>query len=199
MASNETFPPEHAFKRCGFRSCTALVVGGLLLSISSPALALPEAPGVIIEELGDLGLDCTPTCTLCHTSLSADSQNAVRPIAVNLIAFRTPGPISVPFTAENLPIYLEALRTQPCAKAEDVACANGMPCKVCDGDGDGVGDIAELIDDSDPNLPDAKLACPQYGCGAHIAPERPRRPLDGTTVLAALGAAAVLVRRIRRR
>jgi hypothetical protein len=80
----------------------------------------------------------------------------------------------------------------------DAACAT-MPCGPCDADSDGVDDIAELINDDDPNNPAAKLACPQYGCGARIAPERPRRRLDGTAVLAALSAAAVFVRRIRRR
>ncbi|HEX6764776.1 MAG TPA: hypothetical protein VF103_04845, partial [Polyangiaceae bacterium] len=64
--------------------------------------------------------------------------------------------------------------------------------------GTGKTDIKELEDGDNPNNSDA-MHCPTYGCGAHIAPLRKERSLDGTLVLAALGAVAVLARRSRRR
>jgi hypothetical protein len=193
----ETSFLERNFQR-GFRLGGAALAGALLLTVSGSALALPEFPQVIVDTLSEQGLTCTPTCSLCHTSPSPDSGNAAQPIANNLVLFRAPpGPITLPLEPENLPVYLEALQKEPCANRDDSACADPMNCLPCDGDGDGTPDIAELLADENPNG-SGKLACPQYGCGAHIAPERRSRPLDGTAVLAALSAAVVLVRRWRR-
>jgi MYXO-CTERM domain-containing protein len=205
MAPIETSSPRRSFRQLGFRACAAALVGGVILAFSSPASAKPQFPQVMVDTLGEQGLDCTPTCSMCHTSPSPDSGNAAQPIANNLLSFTgEPGPggklLPDVIEPENLPLFLEALQTLPCANMNDAACMTGaMPCEKCDGDGDGDDDIAELLVDSDPNLPAAKLACPQYGCGAHIAPERPSRPLDGTAALAALSVAAVLLRRFRRR
>jgi MYXO-CTERM domain-containing protein len=203
MRAIETSTPERSFSR-GFRVGVATWVGGALLTLSSSALAKPEFPGIIIDELARTAdppdkpaSNCVPSCTLCHTSPSPDSENASRPIANNLILFRAPGPITLPLDPENLPVYLDALENDACANMNDPACVNGM-CGPCDGDGDGVSDIAELRADSDPNG-SGQLACPKYGCGARIAPEGSSRPLDGTAALAALSAAIVFVRRLRRR
>jgi hypothetical protein len=193
MRAIDTSSSERNYRR-GFRVRTAALVASVLLTVSSSALAFPDFPGIIVDELNRTatgpekpGITCTPTCSLCHTSPSPDSGNADQHLALDLLSFAMPlGRILEP---KSLPAFLDALENQPCP--------TGAP-GPCDGDGDGQADIYELRRDLNPNGP-GELACPQYGCGARIAPERPTRPLDGAAALAALSAAAVLVRRWRRR
>jgi hypothetical protein len=209
MRATEPSTPERPYRRRA-RAGAAFLVGGLLLAVATPARAFPEAPGIIVDELsrtagpGKDATGCTPTCSMCHTSPSPDRSNAGTLMATNLLAFRMkerPGGGTYPTSIErtNFATFIQALENDPCKNPDDIACSmDPMNCGFCDGDADGTPDIAELRKDQDPNG-SGKLACPQYGCGAHIAPERRSRPLDGTAVLAALSAAVVLVRRWRRR
>jgi hypothetical protein len=186
------------------------MVCGLLLTLSSSALAKPEFPGIIVDELTRTAegkekpaSNCIPTCSLCHTSPSPDLGNAAQPIANSLLLFRgkeRPGGGTYPPSVDpgNLAIFLDALENDPCQNPNDLSCMNGGVCTQCDADGDGKADIYELRRDDNPNG-GGQLACPKYGCGARIAPEGSSRPLDGTAALAALSAAIVLVRRWRRR
>jgi MYXO-CTERM domain-containing protein len=163
-----------------------------ILAASSPADARPLFPGILIDELG---LTCTPQCSLCHTSPSPGTENAEQWFALNLKAV-----VSGPVTVENLPGALKALENEPCRRDDDPGCmpdAMGNCTAVCDADGTGEPDIKELRVNTNPNNSDV-MHCPQYGCGAHVAPVNPKRPIDGTAALAALGAVAVLVRRWRR-
>jgi hypothetical protein len=213
MRAIETSSPERNFLLRRFRLTTAALVGGIFLTVSSPALARPDFPGIIVDELNRTegpdkpGITCTPTCSLCHTSPSPDSGNAATKMANTLLLFR--GQVRPPFDdpndkypddieVETLPVFLDALENDPCPNMSDAACVDPMMCLACNSDGEGAADIAELRRDQDPNGPGA-LACPKYGCGARIAPERSNRPLDGTAALAALSAAIVFVRRWRRR
>ena len=209
MRASESSTPERNFRLRRFRSSTFALVGAVLLTVSSPALARPEFPGIVFDELirtsnsEKAAPNCTPTCSLCHTSPSPDSGNASQPIANGLLSFprsTMPGGGTYPdvITVDNLPLFLDALENQQCPVTAEACAMDPTMCGPCNSDGEGAADIAELRRDQDPNGPGA-LACPKYGCGARIAPERSNRPLDGTAALAALSAAIVFVRRWRRR
>lgn len=193
MRAIDTSSSERNFRR-GFRVRTAALVTSVFLTVSSSALAFPEFPGIIVDELNRTAtgpekpdITCTPTCSLCHTSPSPDTGNATQPLATDLFSFTMTLGILEP---ESLPAFLQALETQQCPDTPEPG--------PCDGDGDGKDDIYELRRGQDPNGSGA-LACPKYGCGARIAPQGSNRPLDGTAALVALSTAAVLVRRWRRR
>jgi hypothetical protein len=166
-----------------------------LLAISTPAHARPTFPGIVQETL-DLG--CAPPCTLCHTSSSPVADNATQPFVTNLYFTRDAHTTEHhPITESTLPDLLKLLEMPPCAKMDDFACST-MPCGPCNADGQGEPDIAELRAGDNPNNA-GELPCPKYGCGAHIAPFRSERPVDGSVALLMLGAVAVFVRRWRRR
>jgi hypothetical protein len=190
MSPLDFFSPERSHSRRARWNATVLLTFVLLL-VSSPARALPPFPGIVQETLD---LACAPQCTLCHTSASPNLDNATQPFGLNVQS------IMGSVTEAQLPAVLKALETQPCLRPEDPACANVVApamCGVCNGDGEGAGDIDEIRADLNPNNA-SDLACPRYGCGAHIAPLRATRSLDGTAALLALGVAAALVRRWRR-
>jgi hypothetical protein len=166
-----------------------------LLAVSAPAHARPPFPGIVQETLD---LSCAPPCTLCHTSPSPVADNATQPFVTNLYYTRDAHSAEHhPISESTLPNLLRLLETSPCAKMDDFACTT-TPCGPCNADGTGEPDIAELRAGDNPNNSD-ELHCPKYGCGAHIAPLRPGRPVDGSVALVTLGAVAVFVRRWRRR
>ncbi|HEX6276867.1 MAG TPA: hypothetical protein VFZ53_27695 [Polyangiaceae bacterium] len=173
----------------------AAVAGLALAAFPAPASARPEFPGVVQETLA---LDCAPPCTVCHTSAAPEGINAEQPFVVNLQAW-VPTLETRAFNEDTLPTLLTLNRDEICRNESDLGCvADGMCTRPCDANGNNVSDIEDLIAQTDPN-PGAKLlACPKYGCGAHLAPERPLRPIDGAASLLALGAACLLVRRARR-
>jgi MYXO-CTERM domain-containing protein len=175
----------------------ALGVALVVAAFPSTVSARPEFPGVVQETLG---LDCAPPCTVCHTSPAPDGTNAEQPFANNVLVWAAT--LMTPLiTEENLPTILNALATQACANVDDPGCGlMGDVCTLpCDANANGATDIADLEGAIDPNPGAKELACPKYGCGARIAPERPSRPLDGAATLVALGAAFVFARRFGRR
>jgi hypothetical protein len=169
------------------------VVGAFaLVAIPGPAAARPEFPGVVQDTLA---LDCAPPCTICHSGAVPEGLNADQPFVLNLQAWQATLDPPV-FTEDTLPTLLALDRDQVCVNEVDRGCvADGMCTRPCDANANDKSDIEDLIAAIDPN-PGAKvLACPKYGCGAHLAPERPLRPIDGAASLVALGAVCLLVRR----
>jgi hypothetical protein len=170
------------------RICSlVLIVGGVLLS--RPVHAIPEFPGVVAETL-DV---CPPPCSLCHTGGTPSKDNVLTPFGLNVN--KTFSEFTIPRTEENLPGVLASLETE-CENKDDIACQT-TPCGPCNADGTGAPDIAELRAGQNPNN-SGVLACPKYGCGARVAPARESRSLDGTFVLAVVGAAEALRRGFRR-
>ena len=102
----------------------AVLVLALLLSL--PAAATSSFPGVIRDTLG---LDASPTCTVCHTTPGGGSGTATKPFAESL-------------GAAGLQAFNNASLEAALAELE----ANGT-----DSDSDGVGDIDELRAGADPN------------------------------------------------
>lgn len=165
-----------------------LVLAGVFLSTS--AHGKPEFPGVVAEKLEV----CAPQCSLCHTGGTPTKDNVLTPFGINVV--KTANKLAIDKTEETLPVILAALEAGPCAKTDDIACQTD-PCGPCNADRTGDPDIAELRADQNPNN-SGVLACPEYGCGARVAPARESRSLDGAFVLAVLGAAEALRRGFRR-
>jgi hypothetical protein len=177
------------------RLVRGVVAGLALVVLPVPAAAKPEFPGIVQETLA---LDCAPPCTICHSSAAPEGINADQPFVVNLQTWLSTLGDRL-FDEATLPTLLELNRDEVCLNMSDAGCvADGGTCtRPCDANANGKSDIDDLIAAIDPNPGAKELACPKYGCGARIAPERPRRPVDGAASLVALGAACLLVRRFR--
>lgn len=187
MTPRETFLRAPARPR---RLVAALALGAAFVT-SSPAWAKPDFPGIVFDTLE---VDCVPPCLICHTTPQpTDGLTATQPFVINVVAASGGG-----VTEATLGKALLTLKTQTCPNTDDLSCTGGMCTGPCDADGDGMPDIQELENARNPNN-SSTLPCPQYGCFARVAPTPPRRTLDGTAALAALGVAVVLAGRWRRR
>ena len=154
------------------RVAFGLIVFGALVA-ARQARARPTFPEVVqttlskksevSEEASDI---CPPPCSLCHTGTPTQDNPETR-FALNLI--EVANALGVPKTDEQLPELLHRLETDPCRREADPSCATD-PCDLCDGDGDGKPDIAELRDNQNPN-DSSLLACPM-SAAAH--PRRSR-------------------------
>lgn len=148
-----------------------------LLFWAGPAFARPEYAEGIQKQLD---LDCTPPCWLCHaTANGGDTPN--KPFALSMVR--------AGLTAKG-----------PEAAIQAILDAKGTAMDV-DSDGDGKNDAQELKDQTNPNIHpdngDETLSCgPAYGCGARVAPSS---KVDGTAMVGAFAAAALLVAFGRRR
>ncbi len=134
------------------------------LLLSGVALASPEYPDIVRDTL-DMG--CTPQCLICHTDNLGGSGTAKRPF-VETLATKVSPPVAGNDN-EGLAAGLRQL-------ADAEAMGNGE-----DSDGDGVKDIAELLDLRDPSVPGEGEMCQldvRYGCGARVEP-RARLDLGG--------------------
>jgi hypothetical protein len=169
------------------RAFAAITLACAAFLSSGSAWARAEFPGVVQETLK---MECAPPCTICHTSPNGGGDTLEQPFYVDL------SQVDPSITEETLPDLLKALGDVPCPVATNPACASGM-CGPCDADGNGKSDIEDLESGVNPNT-GTELACPRYGCGAHVAPERPARRLDGTATLLLLGAIGMSARRARR-
>jgi len=172
-----------------------------VFGLVATAQASPTFPGAIIDHLTATGASpaCPPTCLLCHTSAAGGvvtvrdmgfTQNLrdQSSVAYNMRGKTPPRPLTQRDDSTVGPA-LDALEKLDCAS---------MPGAVCDSDGDGVPDVAELRAGTNPDGPGGLVDCPQYGCGAKIAPSpRAPREVDGALLFAAVGL-LVVARRVRR-
>lgn len=179
---------------------SALALGLAAVTLPAVAAASQSFPGAMHEYLADTGdaPSCPPACTLCHTSPAGGAvtvrgvgfTEAIRgqsDVAWRARMQRPPGPLTSG-DATTVGPALQALETLVCFD---------MTGKPCDSDMDGVGDVAELRAGTNPDGPGSLGECPQYGCGASVAPSAAApREVPGAWLFAALGA-LVLVRRRR--
>jgi hypothetical protein len=147
----------------------ALAPIGAALLVSRAALATPDFPGVIQQQLN---LSTQPPCTICHQTDAGGFGTATKPFALYL---KSRG--LAPFDEQSLITALAA------AEAEHH-----------DSNGNGVPDIDELKAGHDPNAGAGDT--PQYGCGASFAGARGHR---GALFAWGAMALWLLARRARRR
>jgi hypothetical protein len=206
---------EMTMLRLSFRASrfgVALAVGALVASSARTASAHKEFPGMIQEHFGS---SCAPQCTLCHVTptggddtlkisgdLYIDGMNpSHRGYGVFIANLKTRGVDALP-TDATLLAKLDLLKTEACNKDQSKGDTTDMG--PCDSDGDGMSDWEELAAQParDPDVSGVGngAICPTYGCGASIGTLP--RDADATgragALMAALGVALVLARRVRR-
>jgi hypothetical protein len=151
--------------RAALRISFALVV----LSLAPPALASLPFPDTIKAQLN---LPDAPLCTVCHQTLIGGLMTVTKPFGQNL----------------QRKYGLKMLDTQGLISALMQAQANGD-----DSDGDGVGDIAELLQGTDPNVAGEGGTevdtGPRYGCYCSAVPALPASSVAGAAWLSGLALA----------
>jgi len=125
------------------------------------AAANPKYPAIVYNELG---LDVAPACTLCHRDNLGGLKTVEKPFGLEVMARGLTGTNG----EQVLPGILDDMASED------------PPSDV---DGDGVGDIQELQDGTDPNVAGSTLEPPQYGCLSTT----PRTTPAALLSLAALG------------
>jgi hypothetical protein len=149
----------------------------LVLSLSPAALASEPFPDIIKDQLM---LPCDkPICTLCHQTLLGGLMTVSKPFGRNL--------------REKYGLTL--LNVAGLRSAIMQAQANGD-----DSDGDRVGDIAELLQCTDPNVPEGGIAVdePRFGCYCSAVPAPRPSAAAGAVWLTALGLSGLRRRAVRR-
>lgn len=191
---------------------TARAAGFAALSVlslfTSVSLASPTFPSVLKSELG---MPCTPDCTVCHTdSPGTSAATATKPFAIQVL---NPSCLEgqVFPNCRGIPQGVKAGNTESL-----VAELTRVKTEMTDSDGDSLPDVVELSGTggfassagqltTDPNVvdtdttPSANICStdPAYGCGAaHVTP-RPHVHTDLLLLgLATLAVGAGLWRRL---
>jgi hypothetical protein len=200
--------------RFAFGPLRSLLSTGVVMAVmasSAPASAHEVFPGELQSYLKN---QCPAQCTLCHTSpqggqanlksslfdtgmipLVSQTKGSGEFFANHVRVWANGQKPSYPDTEAQLKAAIDALKTRAC----DLG--SGPPC---DSDGDGVGDVAELIADSNPDAPDKPgeyCIGPKYGCGATISslPRERTATREAAFAMSLLGVGLVFLRRARRR
>ncbi len=131
----------------------ASVSRAAVVLVALAAVAAGATPTYPFAIATDLGLKQPPPqqCALCHKNNKQDASTVVTPFALSM-------------KARGLVSYNEASLQTALTKLE---------ADAVDSDGDGITDIAELRNGTDPNVVgDTKggLPPPRYGCGAEAVP-----------------------------
>jgi hypothetical protein len=151
------------------------------------AQALEEFPAVIQKATGS---PCPPPCIVCHPTNSPTSLadapmlgTGTRPFFEQLFALGF-----MPFNEMQLNASLQAY----------AALADGaVGADVTNGTGNGVHDMVDLADGTNPNDGSPLCIGPKYGCGASRI--EPKGDLDDYGTFLAAFAAMALLFRVRRR
>lgn len=122
-----------------------------LLAYTSVALASPVFPQTIDAHLS-LGYE--PDCTVCHATLAGGFGTVVQPFG-------------------------QKMQARGCAAGDTTSletALDALAAEQSDVDSDGVGDIQELVDGTDPNSADGAVDPPEYGCIGNVAPTKSAWP-----------------------
>jgi hypothetical protein len=120
-----------------------------------------------------LGLEADPACTVCHATDEGEDDTVVRPFGTTMMRLGVHGDSD----------------TRALIAALDVAESNRL-----DSDFDGVSDVQELRDGTDPN-DGVDLPVPQTGCSLKPSAEAP----SFASALPAIAALVIVLRSRRRR
>ena len=158
--------------RAALRTCLALAI----VALAPAARASDPYPGIIQTQLK---LSAAPLCTVCHATLIGGSMTVSKPFGQNLM--KKYGLKSQDFTG------LQSAIMQAQVNGDDV-------------DGDGVGDIAELIQGTDPNVPEGGVAPEEarYGCYCSVPAAAPSSPAAAAAWISGVVLAGLRRRTLRR-
>jgi MYXO-CTERM domain-containing protein len=142
------------------------VTGGLALA--GHALASPSYPEALDKAAA---MPCIPPCTVCHADMNGGFGTATKPFAQAMQAHG--------LTAADPSLIRPAVV--------------GLFQDGVDSDGDGLTDVSELDNGTDPNLPgDVSICGPEYGCAVVDGGDAPD---TGAPLLVLLGVVAFSLRR----
>lgn len=153
------------------RLALCLVVLGVTVLHAPVATALPEIPGDMRELMG---LECTPTCLLCHTEETGGADNM-----------------------NDYGLFMAEKGVEGPAGFQAMFGPDGIAFET-DTDEDMVSDGDEIIANTDPRSTADTGICSDasYGCGAQVAPGGTPF-VSGWGLLAALAVAAACLRQLR--
>jgi hypothetical protein len=177
-------------RNSGVRGAMRFSLGALALgaglSVVPAAAASDTYPGKIKSVLK---APCAPSCTLCHRTAKGGGPMA-KPFGW---AIQATGNM-VRDDPDRIPDALKKMEGTVCV----CTFAEEPKTGKCDCDEDGVPDVDELREGSDPNVYGEGDLCrgPTYGCGARVA--RGSSDFDWAALLIAGAAAAALIAGARR-
>ena len=154
------------------RHAAAVGFAAALTFAAGAVRASPTFPAYLQEKLN---MPCTPQCVLCHRTEAGGRTTATKPFGSTVVQYGA-----------------SAGDTNSLGTAIDQIERQG----TVDSDGDGMLDITELREGSDPDVKGAGHLCgPEYGCACGT----PRSSTDSLAALLAAAVATSLVWNARRR
>lgn len=135
-------------------------------------------------------MDCAPACTLCHRDMNGGLGTVEKDFGdlMSRAGLFANDPSSI---APALAILEDPTKADPPFTAGQCPPDGTSPC---DSDQDGVPDVTELREGTNPNEKGGELCLVRYGCGARVEPRGPTRPNAAAGLLAALALAGLLAR-----